>query len=417
MEPQCPSGYPILDKTNCVCSLGTKGLPRCPKGSRRDRKTRKCVPILPTKTTRKTNSSGKRRTTAKKTKKKLIIVPTTTPPSDKAISKAVSALINDKIITPTIEPLTKAQQEAVMAKVRNELVAQKSFSPYVNARLVTMRPGDERSIVGCGIESTLMQKPPNASRIKKKLMIKVGEDSHGEPICAAWNTKRARQVLLNNLRAEREIDCQKVIAPMQALGNCWFNTMFMTFFVSDKGRKFFRYFRQLMIEGKLADGTKIKPPRLAEAFFLFNVAIEASLNPSAGEDEAILAQLMNTNNLIGAIYAAIPRDARKTYPAIRNIDDSGNPLAYYFGIVHYLYGGPQQMNLMGGGDILIQKVAMDRLREMIAEGLDNLPDVIVLTVHDGNLDLNLVNSSQETWQTVRQTYVFRNQTFGNSREQ
>ena len=400
MEPQCPAEHPILDKTTCLCTKSAKSLPRCPKGTRRDRKTLKCVPSpakrtfrVPTppkktaRVTRKINRSGEKRTTVKKTRKKLIVVSTPTPPGDKAISKAVAALVGDKIIAPTVTPLTKAQQNAVMAEVRGELIAQKSYSPAVNARLVTMRPADRTSIFGCGIEDELVQRPAKAARAKKGLMVKVGVDSKGEPVCVSWNTKRARQVLLDNLRTEGAIDCQKVVAPMQALSNCWFNTMFMTFFVSDKGRKFFRYFRQLMIEGKLANGAKIKPPRLAEAFFLFNAAVEASINPAGGEGETLLAQLMNTNNLISAIYAGMPREARKAYPAIRGIDEANNPLAYYTDIVNYLYGGSQRMEFMGGGDILILRVSMNQLRDMIAQGRTaSLPDVIVLVVHDDNVD-------------------------------
>lgn len=368
MKPQCPPGYSIHD---------TKGLPRC---SRRGRKTRKYVPS-------KTKRAGGKRTTAKRTKKNIITVSTLTPPDDKAISKAVSVLVENKVIVPTVTPLTKAQQNTVMAEVRGELVAQKSFSPAINARLVTMRAGDQTSIFGCGIEDTLVQRPTKAPRAKKGIMVKVGVDTNGDPVCVAWNTKRARKVLLDNLRVEGEIDCQKVVAPMQVLSNCWFNTMFMTFFVSDKGRKFFRYFRQLMIEGKLANGTKIKQPRLAEALFLLNAAVEATLNPFGEEGDAKLAQLMNTNNLIGAIYSSMPREARRAYPSIRGIDDSNNPLAYYTDIVHYLYGGSHRMDFTGGGDILILRVTMDSLRKMIAEGRTALlPDVIVLVVHDENVD-------------------------------
>lgn len=388
MEPQCSPGNPVLDKTNCICTLGAKGLPRCPKGSRRDRKTLKCVSNAIKKTvsvTRKIKKSGEKRTTAKKRKKKLIIVSTLTPHDDKAISKAVSALVENKVIVPTVTPMTKSQQNTVLAEVRGELVAQKSFSPAVNARLVTMRPGDKTNIFGCGIEDALVQRPTKASRAKG-VMVKVGVDTIGDPVCVAWNTKKARQSMLDNLRTEGEIDCQKVVAPMQALSNCWFNTMFMTFFVSDKGRKFFRYFRQLMIEGKLADGTKIKPPRLAEAFFLFNAAVEASINPAEGETK--LAQLMNTNNLIAAIYAGMPREARKAYPAIRGVDEANNPLAYYSDIVNYLYGGSQQLNrVLVRSDILMLKVSINQLRKIIAKGsMPSLPDIIVLAVHDDNVD-------------------------------
>ena len=45
------------------------------------------------------------------------------------------------------------------------------------------------------------------------------------------------------------------------------------------------------------------------------------------------------------------------------------------------------MEFRGGGDILILRVSMDRLRDMIASrGPAMLPDVIVLAVHDDNVD-------------------------------
>ena len=41
-----------------------------------------------------------------------------------------------------------------------------------------------------------------------------------------------------------------IVAPKQYQGNCWFNTLFVALFISDKGRSFFEYFRRLMIQGK-----------------------------------------------------------------------------------------------------------------------------------------------------------------------
>ena len=60
-----------------------------------------------------------------------------------------------------------------------------------------------------------------------------------------------------------------MLAPKQYHSNCWFNTMFVTFFFSDKGRKFFRFMRQLMITGEKNNGEKI-PHELAKIFFIFN---------------------------------------------------------------------------------------------------------------------------------------------------
>ena len=68
------------------------------------------------------------------------------------------------------------------------------------------------------------------------------------------------------LYSNNKIDCSKVIAPIQWQSNCWFNSGFMINYVSDKGRKFFRYFRELMITGKTFDGKKIDKD-LTKLFF------------------------------------------------------------------------------------------------------------------------------------------------------
>ena len=60
-----------------------------------------------------------------------------------------------------------------------------------------------------------------------------------------------KKFLLNNLKTSKNINCGDIIPPKQVLSNCWFNTFFVTFFISDKGRKFFRYLRKSMITGIL----------------------------------------------------------------------------------------------------------------------------------------------------------------------
>ena len=51
----------------------------------------------------------------------------------------------------------------------------------------------------------------------------------------------------------------------------------MCFFISDKGRKFFRYLRETMITGKNDKGKKVLPDWIRSTFFHLNVFIEASL--------------------------------------------------------------------------------------------------------------------------------------------
>ena len=83
--------------------------------------------------------------------------------------------------------------------------------------------------------------------------------------------------LLNNLKYQKKLQPELFIPPKQIESNCWFNTMYVTFFFSDKGIKFFRFFRELMITGKKIDGEPI-PTDLRNLFFILNLYIESSYN-------------------------------------------------------------------------------------------------------------------------------------------
>ena len=416
--PICPDNYK-LDSSTCMC-ISTisdkKTLPRCPNGYHRDNKTLECVDkitgkkltqkqkkvttkkdtkktppkqnkISPKKTIKKTTPKQNKKTPPKKTKKtvpkksknttikkkKLIIVSPNKTPEEKVISNAIKTLVAKNTISPKPELLTKKDKTKIVNDIKTELIQNKSFSPEVNKRLITMRPGELSDITGCGAEEFL-KRDPYVSTKNPETKVKIGTDVNGLPICASWKTKQAQKVLLDNLRAEDKIDCNKIIAPMQALSNCWFNTMFVTFFVSDKGRKFFRFLRQLMIEGKLANGKRmIGPPRLKEAFFLFNLAIEASINPT--DELQDLAKVMDTNNLINAIYTGLPVKSRISYPNVKQINKANNPLAYYNDIIHFLYGPGNKQ------DLIIKKITINSYLDIAKTNIGS-PDIIVLSIHD-----------------------------------
>ena len=148
--------------------------------------------------------------------------------------------------------------------------------------------------------------------------------------CVKYFTKEAQKALLKNLAYTRKnLTMEDVTAPKQEKSNCWFNTMFMVFFVSNKGRKFFKFFRQLMIEGKRSDGTVIKPPRLLLSFAYLNLAIESSLTPALTDVDNL-----DTNNIISLIFKGIPAKFRQR--AIKNVGKANNPLSYYKAIMYYL---------------------------------------------------------------------------------
>ena len=130
-----------------------------------------------------------------------------------------------------------------------------------------------------------------------------------------YTSKKAVELLVNNLN--KKVNCDKVIAPIQWQSNCWFNSGFMIYFISDKGRKFNRYLREAMITGSIVktynkdvplksgeklDSNKgiirktIKPLNLRKVFFIFNLCIEASLSGNQ------MAYFMDTNFIVRKLY-------------------------------------------------------------------------------------------------------------------
>ena len=141
--------------------------------------------------------------------------------------------------------------------------------------------------------------------------------------------------IVNYGKSNVKID--KIVPPIQSQSNCWFNAFFITFFVSDKGRKFFHFFRQLMIEGIQANGELI-PQKLRNGFALLNYAIEACLTGNK------YAYILDTNAIIRNIYDAVPESYKDKLPYITNVDEAGNPMRYYGSIIHYLHNKSLEFN-------------------------------------------------------------------------
>lgn len=140
-----------------------------------------------------------------------------------------------------------------------------------------------------------------------------------------YDSVEYRSLLIERLDFEFDVD--KIIPPNQNDSNCWFNSMFMTLFVSDKGRKFFKFFRYLMIEGKQSLGIEI-PEGLKIAFAYLNYAIDACLTGNCSMYD------LDTNNIIKRVYENIPIENKSEW--IRDVGEDGNPIAYYMDIMNYL---------------------------------------------------------------------------------
>ena len=197
-----------------------------------------------------------------------------------------------------------------------------SYRPSANNNLITLKTRPHEALGDCN----------NATAFRSRAQLQIAIPGYYLfPKCVPYYTKEAKEVLLQHLRANKHIDPLQIIPPRQLQGNCWFNAMFVCLFVSDKGRKFFHFFRQLMIEGRRQDGENI-PERLRDALAIFNFAIEACLSGSH------YAYEMDTNAIIREIYNIIDRQ-----PDIPKVNDAGNPIDYYRALISYLGNGPLTM--------------------------------------------------------------------------
>jgi hypothetical protein len=238
-----------------------------------------------------------------------------------------------------------------------------SYSPTINEELVSLKSMTREKITGCYND--------RAFELLEPLQIEIP----GNNKCVPYYDESAKKLLLHNLSANKHIDISKIITPKQYRSNCWFNAMFVTFFISDKGRKFFHYFRQLMILGQDTHGKKI-PHKLADAFALLNFAIESCLT---GSD---YAYDLDTNSIIQKIYKSIPTQKHKNvgFGEIYNVDVGGNPIHYYSSIIEYLHNNSVDLLFLGTYNNTDWKLGVnERIKQM-----GYYPHIIVIEINDGH---------------------------------
>jgi hypothetical protein len=238
-----------------------------------------------------------------------------------------------------------------------------SYSPTINRDLETLQSIPRQELSDCNIV--------DAYNLQEPLKIGVPGFFYGKT-CFNYNTPEAKRFLLKNLSANKHVDPEKIMPPRQFTSNCWFNSMFVNFFVSDKGRKFFHFFRHLMIDGKQKDGTHI-PHKLRDAFALLNFGVDACLTGNQ------FAHKLNTNVIIKEIYNAIPKSYKNMDPYIYNVGKAGNPISYYMSIINYL-------NNNSITTLLVKDVASnwkDKISEKMSR-LTHAPHIVILEVFRHN---------------------------------
>ena len=223
----------------------------------------------------------------------------------------------------------------------------KSYTPTINQELVSFKSASSRKdqIIQCKLE------PQLEIIIKNK--------------CYHYSSSIAKTFLLKRLSINKHVDPTFIITPKQANANCWFNTMFVSLFISDKGRKFFHFLRQLMIEGTQSNGRPI-PTKLWDGFSLLNFAIEASLSGTE------YAYKLNTNIIISHIYNSIPDNYKKRLTYLTKVGNAGNPLRYYMSLMYYLENKSIQLLFCD---------SFQNIREKMKH-LEHIPHIIVIEIFE-----------------------------------
>jgi hypothetical protein len=295
----------------------------------------------------KANTKTNKNNNNNKKNKKIIIIKNKTPLLIQKISEKVSDTDYNDFFIPHL-----------FNKKNNKT----SYSPTINKEIVTLKTMPRQQILDCN--NTL------AFELKEPLKIGIPGTLYGKN-CFDYNTPEAKKYLLKNLAANKHVIISKIVPPIQLQANCWFNAMFTTFFISDKGRKFFHYFRELMIKGKQKNG-QIIPEKLRNAFALLNFGIEACLTGNK------YAYELNTNSIIHQIYESIPKEYHSKYSYIVDIKKASNPLMYYTSIINYLNNN----SIL----ILLVKNCNSNWKEQVAQMVSQskLPHIIVFEVFDGS---------------------------------
>lgn len=338
---------------------------RCRKGYHKNKTSKKCV--------------KKKQTTLKKS----TLLKKQSPPHTQILHPKTKLITIKDTTSKPLQQLSQDIKTALKTNPNVDITTLKSYSPEINQQLITKTASNKIDIFGnCKVLERYSEGQfPARSVIKPRIW-------NGKK-CVDFTLSVAQTVLLQNLASKNIQSVEHIIAPKQILSNCWFNTLYMIFFISDKGRKFFKFFRQLMIQGKTAMGKSI-PPKLWKSFALLNLAIEGTLS---GYNDI---SKFNTNTLIGSIYKDVPAKYRKGN--IKKVGEAGNPLEYYQTIVRYL-GADKIMSIY-----IIDYFPYKQLQRISKSSkapyyLDKkiLPEVIILRLfHNENPKLSQVISFQNS---------------------
>ena len=282
--------------------------------------------------------------------------------------------------------LIRATAKTHKALEKTHKALEKSYSPSVNKKINIKQTHTNvidlfscKKIIPKKMSYHLTKK--KSKKINAKFLSKLKKFIYGmeinvdleKTICKNLSSKNALKAMLHNIYNQQPLIVKNITPPKQILSNCWFNTFFVVFFISDKGRKFFKHFRELMVFGK-TNNNKLIEPSLRASLILLNYSIEASYNYFGNSGD--IAKKMDTNYLINFIFNSIHKKINKDNMSyLGDVNDAGNPLLYYNVIVDYL--DSSVINILNIQSINDKKIDAEYIQSKINR-MDSSPHIIVI---------------------------------------
>ena len=394
---------------------------RCPKGTRKNPKTGKCESVA-TKTLAKTKSATKK-------KEQPIVIPSSTPADIKELSDEVAKHISQK------KPISPEKMTALI----------KSFSPSIHARLEQFNSSplkgkkltkeklpletqrnrmldclDEHALISKYRLSDNKREQERRQRLERafleggsaaplqnydytylynKQMPKIYVDG----VCYPGKNLKSQKLLLKSLNESiKNVDISKLVTPKQYASNCWFNSFFVVFFIGDKGRKFSKALRHLMITQRgPGEKSMIDSLKMRKTMFAFNLAIEASLTGNP------VAYKINTNSFVVSLADSMPKEHRKNMP---KYNQASNPIFFYEKLMYY-YEKVHNVKGISTARFAIEKKEQD-LNYPITYKLivESKSDLVIVEVHDQGI--NDHNKSKYQTKPLKISYDSKEYTLG-----
>ena len=348
---------------------------RCPKGTRRNVKTGNCEPLKKISPLFKTSTNNqdllqalvgiiatvdKNPSKLKDTKivkeyemlRKMILKNKKSDPSN-PIWKSYSSIISHgldfnvkkkskaktlkkkeqkTVVSPIYEVKSGVSMKKLSKEVEESIKAgrAKTRTPRINAALssvVDLSPYSVMPVFNVFDKAPKQTLTQNLCKSDEEIYVKKKKDDKllTTSKCFKWDHPVLKQIMMRNFKSSKsKTNCSKLVGPKQYLSNCWFNTFFMCFFISENSQKFFRHLRQVMIEGKtLPVGDNPNKPlnkELIKPMFYLNSLIDACLSGN-------LLGAVNTNVIIDLLYKS------KLSEKFRPPNKAHNPINFYMGIL------------------------------------------------------------------------------------